>query len=105
MLNMKERFRIRITRDFLRPDGTSVYGDFGLDLLKNAANVEWDYLPEVVPELRPEDVRVCDVLLVDGPRLTARSLEGADRLVVLARYGAGYDGIDVQACNRAGVMV
>ncbi len=102
---MNGKFRIGITRDFLRDDGSSVFGDFGLGLLEGAGNVEWDYLSQRVPELRPEDVGGCDGLLVEGPRVTARSLEGADRLVLIARYGAGYDGIDVQACTDAEIMV
>ncbi len=102
---MNGKFRIGITRDFLRNDGVSVFGDLGLGLLEGSRNVEWDYLSQKVPELRPEDVAGRDGLLVEGPRVTARSLEGADRLVLVARYGAGYDGIDVQACTDAGIMV
>ena len=33
------------------------------------------------------------------------SLEGAPRLRVIARFGVGYDSVDVDACTRAGVLL
>ena len=33
---MRHRFRVGVTRDFLKPDGTSGFGDIGLGLLESA---------------------------------------------------------------------
>jgi D-3-phosphoglycerate dehydrogenase len=102
---VSEPFRVGVTRDFLRPDGTPGFGDIGLDLFDTAEGVTWEYLAEDAPELRPAQVRGYDALLVLGPRVTAATLEGADRLAVVARFGVGYDGVDVAACTRQGVLL
>ena len=46
-----------------------------------------------------------DALLVLAPAITAHTLEGADRLTIVARFGVGYDKVDVEACNKNGVML
>ncbi|HVR75427.1 MAG TPA: hydroxyacid dehydrogenase [Planctomycetota bacterium] len=101
---MPEAFRVGVTRDFLKPDGTFGFGDAGFDLL-DAPGIEWKYLAEDAGELRADDVRGQDALLVLAPRVTAASLEGADRLAIVARFGVGYDNIDVEACTKRGVIL
>jgi D-3-phosphoglycerate dehydrogenase len=44
-------------------------------------------------------------LLVLAPRVTAATLAGADRLAIVARFGVGYDNIDVPGCTAAGVLL
>jgi D-3-phosphoglycerate dehydrogenase len=102
---MRNVFRIGLTRDFLKPDGSIGFGDIGLDLLDAAPGVEWSFLEKDTPELRPEDARAHDALLVLGPRVTAAALEGAERLAAVARFGVGYDTVDVAACTRNGVIL
>ncbi|MBI1916742.1 MAG: dehydrogenase [Planctomycetes bacterium] len=101
---MKQRFRVGVTRDFLKPDGTSGFGDIGLGLL-DSAGVPWEYLAENTPELRAEQVRDCDALLVLGPRVGTAALDGCDRLAIIARFGVGFDSVDVEACTRNGVLL
>ncbi len=43
---MTTTFRIGVTRDFLKADGTLGFGDIGLDLLAEAPKVEWEFLAE-----------------------------------------------------------
>lgn len=101
---MRAPFRIGLTRDFLKPDGSDGFGDIGLGLLE-APGVAWDYLPENTSELRPDQIAGYDGLLVLGPKVSAATLAGADRLAVVARFGVGYDNVDVAACDAAGVML
>lgn len=96
-------FRVGVTRDSLKPDGTSGFGDIGLSLL-GEAGATWDYLT-AGNEVPPEAARVCDGLLVLAPKVTAATLAGTDRLKVVARFGVGYDNVDVAACTAAGVLV
>jgi D-3-phosphoglycerate dehydrogenase len=98
-------FRVGVTRDFLDKDGRLSLGDIGLGLLDEAPDVQWDFLAEDAPELRAEQVRGLDGLLVLAPRITAASLAGADRLAIVARFGVGYDSVDVEACTRSGVLL
>jgi phosphoglycerate dehydrogenase-like enzyme len=102
---MTEQFRIGVTRDFLKPDGSLGFGDIGLSLFNDDANIAWSFLPENEPLLRPETIAGFDGLLVLAPKVTAASLEGADRVKVIARFGVGYDNVDVEACTRQGVVL
>lgn len=102
---MNEPFRVGLTRDFLKPDGSLGFGDIGLGMLDGAAGVEWNFLAANQSELSADQVRGYDALLVLAPRVTARSLAGADRLAVVARFGVGYDNVDVDACTRNGVAL
>src|SRR5262249_9517933 len=98
------RFRVGVTRDFLKPDGTSGFGDIGLGP-PELAGVCWEYLAENTAELRAEQVRDCDALLVLGPRVGVAALDGAERLAIIARFGVGFDSVDVEACTRSGVLL
>ena len=98
-------FRIGFTRDFLKADGSIGIGDIGLDLLESRTDVEWEFLAENNRILTADDLRDYDALAMLGPRLTADSLAGNDRLAIVARYGVGYDTVDVPACTAHGVAL
>src|SRR5581483_2591098 len=102
---MADTFRVGVTRDFLKADGTLGFGDIGLGLLEEAAGVGWEFLGEEARELSAEQVAGYDALLVLGPRVTAATLAGAERLAVVARFGVGYDSVDVGACTAQGVLL
>ena len=102
---MPDSFRVGLTNDFLKPDGSLIFDDLGLDLLDQAAGLGREFLAEATPELSADQVRPFDALLVLGGRVTEQTLAGADRLAIVARSGVGYDSVDVGACTRAGVVV
>jgi D-3-phosphoglycerate dehydrogenase len=97
-------FRVGVTRDFLRSDGTLGFGDIGLDLFAGTG-ASWEFLPSAGSEVAPEHARDYDGLLVLAPRVTPRTLAGIGRLRVVARFGVGYDNVDVPTCTRAGVLL
>ena len=96
--------RVGLTRDFLREDGRLAF-DIGLDVLEGHPEIRWEFLPRRTAELQARDARGYDALLVLAPRITAQTLEGADRLVIVARFGVGYDSVDVDACTRHGIVL
>ena len=100
-----KQFRIGMTRDLLKPDGSQAFRDLDLTSLGATDQVACDYLAEDEPEVRPDLIEGCDALVVLAPKITARTLEGADHLTVVARLGVGYDSVDVAACTRAGVAL
>ncbi|MGH2559116.1 MAG: NAD(P)-dependent oxidoreductase [Thermomicrobiales bacterium] len=102
---MNEAFRVGMSRDFLKATGEVGWGDIGLGLLDAAPGVAWEFLAETTRELTPDHVAGYDALGVLGPRVTEATLVGADRLALVARFGVGYDTIDVEACTRHGVVV
>ncbi len=104
-MTARNPFRIGLTRDFLKPDGTIGFGDIGLELIDAASTVVWEFLPENRPVLGPDQIEGYDGLLVLASKVTAETLSQADRLSVVARFGVGYDNVDVPACTEAGVLL
>ena len=102
---MQRPFRVGMTRDFLKPDGTLGFGDIGLELLSENSRIEREFLPDYGSELPPEVANQFDALLVLAPRVTAATLAGCDRLSLVARFGVGYDNVDVSACTRNNVLL
>ncbi len=97
-------FRVGLTRDFLKPDGTNGFGDIGLERFEQAG-IAWEYLPTVTPELDPSVADTYDGLLVLAPRVSQRTVAEASRLKIVARFGVGYDNVDVPACTAAGIVL
>jgi D-3-phosphoglycerate dehydrogenase len=98
-------FHVGLTRDFLTADGSPAFGDIGLGLLDQTPGMKWDVLSENTRELTADQVRDYDAILVLAPRVTAATLQGIERLTVLARFGVGYDTVDVDACTASGVLL
>ena len=98
-------FRVGITRDFLKEDGTLGFGDIGLDLLRAEPRIEFEFLSERRPELLAAEIEDYDALLVLSPKITAASLIGIQRLKLIARFGVGYDTVDVSACTEQAVAL
>ena len=98
-------FHVGISPDVPQEDGRHRF-DLGLDVLDDAEGVEWSSLPgEIGPEATTDQIRGCDGLLLWGMRVTEQTLEGADRLAIIARLGVGYDNIAVDACTERGIVV
>lgn len=102
---MTSPFRVGLTSDFLKPDGTLGFGDIGLDLLASAPWIQTEFLPDLGPELPPSVASEFDALIVLAPRVTAATLAGGNRLALVARFGVGYDNIDVPACTQSDVLL
>jgi D-3-phosphoglycerate dehydrogenase len=102
---MSTIFRVGITRDFLKADGSVGWGDIGLQRLDDAPGLTWEFLPEQTRVLSADQIRGYDALAVLGPRVTAETLAGVDGLALIARFGVGFDNIDIDACTAHGVAV
>lgn len=100
-----KNYRVGITHDFLNPDGTLGFGDIGLDALSRNRRIRSEFLPDFGAELPPSVASDFDALLVLSPRVTQKTLAGGDRLAIVARFGVGYDNIDVAACTENGVLL
>ena len=98
------KFRIGISRDSITANGT-IFGDEAFEVLKDSA-VEWEFLPEKVAEIPPEYAATYDAICLMSARVTPKTLSGADRKVkLIARFGVGYDSVDVPACTANGVLL
>jgi phosphoglycerate dehydrogenase-like enzyme len=101
---MTEPFRVALSGDFRRADGSPVFPDFDLEPLRQAPNVEMAYLANANP-LRAEQLADFDALILLAHRFAADSIHPNGRLAVVARFGVGYDTVDVEACTKAGIAL
>ncbi len=100
-----EIFRVGITRDTLRADGTSIFDPAALQVFDDP-RYECEFLEDNTKELTAAHAARYDALGVLNPHVTAATLAGPDRrLKIVARMGVGYDSIGVPACTANGVIL
>lgn len=99
---MQNSFRVGLSGDFLRADGSPVFPDFDLTPLITESGVELVYLA-VGPVIRSEQIADIDVLILLTPRFDSSSINSNGRLAAVARFGVGYDSVDVSACTAANI--
>ena len=98
---MTQQFELAFTGDFLS-DGKLVFKDIGLELLAANQAIHYRFLePEAT--LSADQLRGLDALICLAPKITAASLSSAERLLAVARFGVGYDSVDVSSCTQADV--
>jgi phosphoglycerate dehydrogenase-like enzyme len=98
-------FRIGITRDTLRADGTSIFDRRALDLFADS-QFEHEFIADNVKELTAAHGAQYDALCVLNPKVPSAVVSGPDRRVkIVARMGVGYDSVDVAACTANGVIL
>jgi phosphoglycerate dehydrogenase-like enzyme len=99
-----DAFHVGVTRDLLRPDGSLVFAPVDLGLLDRPGFVR-SFLDEDRAELTPDQLDGLDALFHFSPAVSAASLDGAERLALIARHGVGLDFIDLEACTARGIAV
>jgi D-3-phosphoglycerate dehydrogenase len=99
------RFRVGITKDNIKPDGKPIFAESAFKILRDAG-IEYEFLNEIEAELTPETAAKYDALAVMLARVTRKTVSGPDRkLKLIARFGVGYDTVDVPACTEHGVIL
>ena len=99
---MSVNFKVAITRDVRRADGSFTFAPFDLSALEEAG-IAWDFLPIDPPNA--DVLGDIDGLYHFAAPLPSECLLGVDRLAVVARHGVGLDSVDVTACTNAGIAV
>jgi phosphoglycerate dehydrogenase-like enzyme len=99
-----DAFRVGVTRDLLRPDGSLVFAPIGLEAL-DRPGLERTFLDEDRRELTPDQLADLDALFHFSPVVSSASLDGVERLALIARHGVGLDFIDLHACTTRGIAV
>ncbi|MCS6951620.1 MAG: hypothetical protein NZM33_02060 [Bryobacteraceae bacterium] len=101
---MNPPFRVGISPDFY----ADLKGKFEAVVEEHlcGANLEVGPMPEQPGKVAtPEALDCFDAILALGLRITAESLRGVRRLALVARWGVGYDTIDVAALTQADVAL
>ena len=102
---MSDGFRVGLTHDFLNAAGEIVFGDIGLGLLDEHPRITREFLAPCDGELPVTVGEDYDAVLVLAPRVTSETLARASRLSIVARFGVGYDNVDVEACTNSDVLL
>jgi len=100
-----EKFVVALTADFYDRNGTPKYRDLGLSVLAENPRIEQRVFKEHRKQIGPEQIDGANGLIVLTPAVTAESISDTGKLLVIARFGVGYDAVDVKACTGADVLV
>lgn len=77
----------------------------GLDLLKSAPGVTFDYVEDMTEAGYVALVGRADGLVIRTQPLSAGTVAKAGRLRIVSRHGVGYDSVDVDALNVRGIAL
>lgn len=113
-------FRVCYTGDYLDENGKLAIADIALDCYDPHPSIKVDYLRSQSPtpgdsgyqgrlyslEVTAADIAKADAVVIFRPWVKASTFaDGADRLTVIGRAGAGYDKLDLDACTANDVAV
>lgn len=99
------KIKVAISPDVVSKEGTPIYDPSVLALLDHP-RIEWSYMKAPLAEVTPAFAAEHDVLCAMLERVTPKSFTRGDhRMKLVARFGVGYDTIDVPSCTGAGVML
>ena len=97
-------FRVALSADFRKPDGSPSFPEFDLSPIETRPNLDCFYL-EPEAEISAAQLAEVDALILLAPHVGAASLTPNGRLAVVARFGVGYDNVDLAACSANDVAV
>jgi phosphoglycerate dehydrogenase-like enzyme len=98
-------FRVGITASYYDANGNFIDGGMDLSALENESGLEIVRIRKT-PVLEPSDIRELDALFIREVELYKNcSVHPNHRLTHLARFGVGYDNINVDVCNAHGVVL
>ena len=98
-----EKFRVALSADFRKPDGSPAYPVFDLTPLTSDPRVELVYVQPESGVMPAAGLEGCDALILLVPRFGRSSVPKDGRLAMVARFGVGYDNVDLPTCNEAGI--
>ena len=69
---MGNKYKVGLTRDILDSSGKPAFGAAALKILDDAPNIDWEYLPNKVPEIGPDEAAAYDAIYVNAVRVPAK---------------------------------
>jgi phosphoglycerate dehydrogenase-like enzyme len=99
------KFIVALTADFCDSNGAPKYRDIGLSVLAGHPQIEQRAFAEHRPKIGADQIGDAQGVIVLTPAVTAESVSRAENLLVMARFGVGYDAVDVKACTADDVLV
>jgi phosphoglycerate dehydrogenase-like enzyme len=103
---MQNEFLVGLGRDLLTPEGEPAFDPAAFAVLEAEPTIRFEFMPDPGAEITAEHAARYDGLVVARSRAGVPAFSGRDRrLKILARFGVGYDAIDLAAATRAGVII
>lgn len=102
---MTKIFKVGLSRDFLNAEGDNAFGPDGVASLTRQPLFECGYFREHRDPVGVDQLSEWNAVISLTPKYTAETLRGAKDLLVIARFGVGYDNVDVAACTEADVAL
>jgi phosphoglycerate dehydrogenase-like enzyme len=99
------KFIVSLTADFYDSTGAPKFRDLGLSVLREHSHIEQRVFHEPRKQIGADQIGDAQGVIVLTPAVTAESVSKAHNLLVIARFGVGYDAVDVKACTAADVLV
>ena len=99
------KFRVALSGDFLKADGSPAYPMFDLTPLTSNRRIEICHVQAVDGVMPGAGLADYDALILLAPKFNASSVTTGSRLGVVARFGVGYDSVDVAACTTGDVAL
>jgi phosphoglycerate dehydrogenase-like enzyme len=99
------KFIVSLTADFNDDSGAPKFQDIGLSVLDGNPRIERRFFTRHCNPIEAEQIGDAQGVIVLTPSVTAQSVSKPDSLLVMARFGVGYDNVDVPACTAANVLV
>src|SRR5687767_6596368 len=101
----QQKFSVVLTADFYDSTGAPRYRDIGLSVLAKHPHIEQRVFKEYRKEIGSDQIGDAQGIIVLTPAVVRESVSQARDLLVVARFGVGYDAVDVKACTAADVLV
>ena len=102
---MAEKFKVALSRDFLTAEGEPLFPMFDRTPLDENPDIEWHYLENGEGPVDAAELAGHDALILLAQRFGRSSVPGDGRLAMVARFGVGYDTVDVPACSDNGIAL
>jgi len=99
------KFRVALSGDFVKADGSPAFPMFDLSPLRSDPHVEVGYVAPVDGVMPAAGLADYDAVILLAPKFGRDSIPSGDRLAIVARFGVGYDNVDVAACTERAIAL
>jgi len=99
------KFMVALTADFNDDSGGPRFQDIGFSVLDKHPHIERRLFKEHRDPIAAGQIGEAQGVIALTPSVTTQTVSQPDSLLVLARFGVGYDNVDVKACTAADVLV
>ena len=100
----RQSFRVALTADYYDEDGSPVCPDAGMAVLQPYEQIEPVAMREFRSQIEPDQLEGVQGAITLNAGVTAQTVADSENLLAIARFGVGYDDIDVPACTESGVV-